>query len=514
MDAGVPASACLHIVHWRNLRVRRPIRRQILIPFGLLLMLAVGATAVTSSVLAARRSSQQRIEHLRNVVDTLGDATFPFTQAVLDRMRGLSGAHFIAADASDAVVASTLAKTGVPAQLDLSAHSASGLEQLSEYPAVSIGDEEYFIAAVSARRATKTAALFVLYPVSRWYGAQWDAAWPPLAIGFAAFVLMAAAAAWLSQRIAGRIESVRQLFANIAEGNFTQVEVRPPHDEVQELVCSANQLSSRLASMQDEIRGTERLRLLAQLAGGLAHQLRNAVTGARMAVQLHQRRCESGRIDESLEVALRQLTLTEQHVKGLLSLGKQRPGSPRPRGLEEILADVARLVEPACRHGGVSFSAAHELPGSPCSGEGDALQAALLNLTLNAIEAAGEGGTVELRTVGDTEAVRIEVLDSGSGPAEELGDSLFEPFVSTKPEGVGLGLALAQQAAELHGGTLSWQRRATRTVFMLCLPCDGEVVWNAAAEPFLTIPPAMGNMAGRVEVPTAHVLHDDVENPE
>ena len=107
------------------------------------------------------------------------------------------------------------------------------------------------------------------------------------------------------------------------------------------------------------------------------------------------------------------------------------------------------------------------------------LRAAILNLTLNAIDAAGPGGEIglEVRNVGG--AVEVEVADNGPGPPSELACSLFEPFVTSKPEGVGLGLALARQVATDSGGTLSWSRSGKETRFRLTVPraCShGEVV--------------------------------------
>jgi len=66
----------------------------------------------------------------------------------------------------------------------------------------------------------------------------------------------------------------------------------------------------------------------------------------------------------------------------------------------------------------------------------------------------------------------IEVSDSGPGPPAEIAAKLFEPFVTGKPEGIGLGLAIAKQAAEAHGGRLSWERREGKTVFRIELPLN------------------------------------------
>ncbi len=108
------------------------------------------------------------------------------------------------------------------------------------------------------------------------------------------------------------------------------------------------------------------------------------------------------------------------------------------------------------------------------------MRAALLNLTLNAIEAAGPGGTVRLEATALGEEVAVEVADSGAGPPPELGDSLCEAFVTSKPEGVGLGLALAHRVAADHGGRLAWTRQDGETRFRLTLPSRAETPRGAA----------------------------------
>ncbi len=98
------------------------------------------------------------------------------------------------------------------------------------------------------------------------------------------------------------------------------------------------------------------------------------------------------------------------------------------------------------------------------------LRAAVLNLALNAIEAAGAGGSVTLELKSENQLHVIEVSDTGPGPPPELGENLFEPFVTGKPEGVGLGLALARHVAMVHHGGVSWAREGYFTRFRLTLP--------------------------------------------
>jgi signal transduction histidine kinase len=100
----------------------------------------------------------------------------------------------------------------------------------------------------------------------------------------------------------------------------------------------------------------------------------------------------------------------------------------------------------------------------------ESLRAAILNLATNAIEAAGSGGQVTMTIARAATAAIVEIADTGRGPPVSVADSLFDPFITTKPEGVGLGLALARQVALDHKGSISWRREGGRTVFRLELP--------------------------------------------
>ena len=100
----------------------------------------------------------------------------------------------------------------------------------------------------------------------------------------------------------------------------------------------------------------------------------------------------------------------------------------------------------------------------------EGLRAAVLNLAMNALEAAGPGGEISLGAFPENGNAIIEVTDTGPGPPPEVAETLFEPFVTSKPEGVGLGLALAHRMAVEHGGQLAWRRVSERTSFRIALP--------------------------------------------
>jgi signal transduction histidine kinase len=454
--------------------LRWSIRNQIFVPFVAVVLLAVVAMTAVAALLAARQREAQTLAQLQNVVETLAHTSIPFTESVLQKMSGLSGAQFVACDAGGNVIASTLpAGFALPAELDKSTSSGE-LTSLASQPTYAVDGTRYFLARVQPRGDAAVRALFVLYPESSWSRARWDAALPPLAVGAGAIVLTSVASGWLAQRFGRRIRLLQRQVAAIAAGDFSEITATGRQDEILDLVTSVNSMAAQLRSMQQTIRQSERTRLLGQLAGGLAHQLRNAVTGARMALQLHQRRCPAPAEDKSVSVALRQLALTETQVRGLLSLGRGEQSRSAICDLGQVVADVAALVHPICEHALVSLETPSGLRGDASSGcvraDVESLRAAILNLVTNAIEAAGPGGLVTLQIISGNGMSGVEVKDSGSGPPSQVAETLFEPFVTTKPEGVGLGLSLVRQVAVDHGGTLTWRRDDGQTVFRLMLP--------------------------------------------
>ena len=166
-----------------------------------------------------------------------------------------------------------------------------------------------------------------------------------------------------------------------------------------------------------------------------------------MSVQLHVKRHPAAADDQTLIVALRQLALTEDQVRGLLSIGRAERQPAEVFELRHVLADVAFLVGPACQHAKVNFTQpAEDGPESiEVLADRSGIRAAILNLALNAIEAAGQGGSVAVEIHCQEDEVTVEVADSGPGPPPELAETLCDAFVTSKPEGVGLGLALARR---------------------------------------------------------------------
>jgi signal transduction histidine kinase len=456
--------------------MRDSIRQQVLVPMVAIQAVAILAITIASVALASRRTERQIVDRLDGVVDALEGSNFPLTEGVLARMRELSGAQFVAyGEDGIAVAASDPRLVGDVLQLAaIPPRIAERPGSLSDATRLEAGGKKYLAVRVGPRPRPSRSwpALLVLYPESSWREARWESARAPLVLGAGALALSAAATSWIAHRISGRIRRLEHQVARIAGGDFRPLDLGTTRDgdELSDLGRSINRMCEDLRRMRRTIGQAERTNLLAQLAAGLAHQLRNALTGARMSIQLHVKRCDAARSDPSMDVALRQLSLMEEQVRGLLTLGGVEERPHGPCDLARLVDDVALLVEPACRHSRVELAIGRGGQDGVVAADEPSLRAAVLNLVLNAIEAAGPGGSVAIDLHRDGSAATLEVGDTGPGPPAALAEGLFEPFVTGKPEGVGLGLALARHVALAHHGELSWVRDGEWTRFRLRLP--------------------------------------------
>ena len=208
---------------------------------------------------------------------------------------------------------------------------------------------------------------------------------------------------------------------------------------------------------------------------GLAHELRNPLAGLKGAAQLLGRRIDDA---ESREL----VALIDDEVARLGGLLDQLlvPSPPRPHAALTLPAVLERVLRLAENDAGWAVRLVRDYdPSLPeFAGDADRLVQAVWNLARNAIEAGA--GTVTLRTraehglrIGDVAhpiALRLEIVDDGHGVPDELAERVFLPLVSGRAEGSGLGLALAQQVAREHRGSLAYRSRPGHTVFTLLLP--------------------------------------------
>lgn len=212
---------------------------------------------------------------------------------------------------------------------------------------------------------------------------------------------------------------------------------------------------------------------------GLAHELRNPLAGLKGAAQLLARRALH-RDDNDDEREL--IDLMESEIERLNGLLEQllSPSPQRPHTALNIHVVLERVLRLAETEGGWSVRVQRDYdPSIPeFDGDADRLTQAVWNLVRNAIQAGAASVTLRTRVEHGVRihdhlhamALRVEIIDDGKGVPEELAEHLFLPLVSGRAEGSGLGLALSQQVAREHRGSLTYRSRPGHTVFTLLLP--------------------------------------------
>jgi two-component system nitrogen regulation sensor histidine kinase GlnL len=209
---------------------------------------------------------------------------------------------------------------------------------------------------------------------------------------------------------------------------------------------------------------------------GFAHEMKNPLAGLRGAAQLLQRRVGGDDLQ-----ALAGLIIDEADRLGALANRLlHNDGAPKlaPMNIHQPLQRVADLLQAEPHPPRLRLDYDPSLPD--LHGDADRLQQALLNLARNALEAGAR--TLTLRTRAEyglrlgegvaRMALRVDVADDGPGVPAALRDTLFEPLVSGRVDGTGLGLALSREIAHEHGGELRYISRAGDTVFSLYLPLE------------------------------------------
>jgi two-component system nitrogen regulation sensor histidine kinase GlnL len=213
----------------------------------------------------------------------------------------------------------------------------------------------------------------------------------------------------------------------------------------------------------------------------LAHEIRNPLGGIRGAAQLLERELPGEEQREFTQLIIREVDRLAGLADGLLGPGD--PPLPESLNIHEIMEHVYHLARSGAAPN-VTIDRDYD-PSLPAIrlDRGQAIQA-LLNLVRNALQAAGESGTVVMRTRALTHqtigsklhrlVVCIEIEDSGDGVPDEIRETLFYPLVTGRRDGTGLGLALAQELVSRQGGVIEYISRPGRTVFQVLFPIQED----------------------------------------
>jgi signal transduction histidine kinase len=272
-------------------------------------------------------------------------------------------------------------------------------------------------------------------------------------------LLVGAAFLYTSVRVGGHLS--RQLSRPIEEligwtGHIRRLEPLPPDrprrgaPEFEALRTALREMADALEQGRARAIEAERLRAFRETARRVAHEMRNPLTPIRLAVAQLARGASPNHQD-AIEVLVSESGRLEQLAREFTEFGRLPEGPAAPVDLAELLTGLARTSVPPTMQVHLTLDPA--LP--TLLGHYDPLQRAFSNIVRNAVEACEARGAIEMSARPDNGGVRVEIRDHGPGVPASLAGRLFDPYVTDKSGGTGLGLALAKQTVEMHQGAIA-----------------------------------------------------------
>jgi signal transduction histidine kinase len=285
-------------------------------------------------------------------------------------------------------------------------------------------------------------------------------------------------AAWLGRLLIGWTRRLRRLEAALGTGTDELPRLDPTgQQDLDRIIDAINRAGGRLADARKEaealarqVAESQRLATLGRVVAGVAHEIRNPIAAMRLKAENAMaagpdvpRKDQALRtiVDQigRLEGLLRNLLSSVQRAKPILTPVKDVTSFLNER--VDLFREQAAVRDLALKVEGTTIDAAFD---SPRIGQ------AIDNLVLNAIQNTPPGGCITVGAERSADRLVLSIADTGQGVPEDLRAQLFEPFVTARPEGTGLGLAVVRDIAEAHGGSARAVHRPDGTTFIIELP--------------------------------------------
>jgi two-component system NtrC family sensor kinase len=256
---------------------------------------------------------------------------------------------------------------------------------------------------------------------------------------------------YIGNSVARPVARLTEGASRLAQGDLnTRIPEGAP-DEFGRLAAQFNRMTEALRAHQEQLVQHEKLAGIGRLAAGVAHEINNPLGVILGYVRLLQRKAE-GSLAEDLKVVEEEAVRCQQIVEGLLELSRPGRVAVEPLALREVCSEVVARLQESSKLQSVDVRVEGDAPGWA---HPQRVRQVLFNLVVNAAEAAGSGGRVEVRIEPQAGGgASVAVSDSGPGVKPEDRPRLFEPFFTTKSSGTGLGLAVSQAIAHAHGGRI------------------------------------------------------------
>jgi signal transduction histidine kinase len=303
----------------------------------------------------------------------------------------------------------------------------------------------------------------------------------------------------LYKAVMNPLETLRRGALELGEGHWDHRISVPAKNEFDTLAKAFNTMAANIRQLQLQTIHMERMSTVGQLAGGVAHELNNPLTGVLGHAQLLLTSTPSDKPEWNQLKKIEQAALRcKRIVRGLLDFSRPQEGQLQPTPINELLLTTMELCETDIKAAKIHIHKKLDPGLPPVNANAPQIEQVLLNLITNALHAMKEGGTLTLQTdymAGDLTLpdrrmgqprrklpgpwVKISVSDTGCGIPEEILDKIFEPFYTTKDigKGTGLGLAIVLGIVRKHGGDIRAESGGSGkgATFNVYLPVAGSL---------------------------------------
>ncbi len=278
--------------------------------------------------------------------------------------------------------------------------------------------------------------------------------------------------AFLASRISRPIQQLTAGLASLASGN---PEIRVPtgrDDEIGRAIQAFNHMAGQLQQNRDRLVYLTQLASWQTLARKMAHEVKNSLTPIRLTVEEMLARHgenDSAFMQQAAQIVVDEVESLERRIRAFSEFAAEPPVRPGPVSVNSVLQE--RIAFLRTGHPEISYDLRLAGENQNAYADEDLVKGVLTNLLENAAEAAGPGGKILAATLAFDSKVAIEIHDSGPGLSEQARRSLFQPTISFKKRGMGLGLSIARKSALLLGGDiLSVKGELGGAAFRLLLP--------------------------------------------
>ena len=261
------------------------------------------------------------------------------------------------------------------------------------------------------------------------------------------------------------LNPIRRLLAHgeACPGGPMGDEITALSERMHTLEADVDLTQAQLVQSREHLLQSEKLALVGKLAAGVAHSIRNPFTSVKMRLFSLERGLKLDATQkEDFEVIAEEIRHLDTIIRNFLEFARRPKLMAVRTGLSRVVDNTLELLRHRLESSGVAVRVERQENLPEVDVDVDQLKEALVNLLLNACEAMGQGGEIEIREeLAVVEplgrAVVIRLTDTGPGIPAEVREEMFQPFFSTKEEGSGLGLPIAKRIMEEHGGILAYE---------------------------------------------------------